>query len=558
MTVKHQKQEVMENSRDMDDTDDEEVKRNCFDKLPSMSSCDSEEDGYEDDSLLGSCNEYTAGKKDCSDRSYSSRNDGTVATTETESVVSNNADADYTLDEEDSSSPSRPANFTFDLSKCKPEVELVRPKPISLKKVQEMFSDEETGDGYSIDDDEYDESSMASSAPQNSCEDEESDEDNDSDDDENSQSDSSNNIEDHDEEEDACIEETMSCSSQDTYDDQKSQVTSMTNHSADFNQDLNEEEGQAQDYDDISSEYDSDEESDDDEQVDCPNDDEDMDEDNEKDISFNDNHIASNLEVEIERSDKVIQIVEKDEGEAIVVSSSSGDEASSISAGEVERILECGEDSTETLISNINENDDQETPANENRTEQTLTFSAPLKRKLNQAFDVHTISQCNSKNLRVELSESEDTKATMLIRAPFMPSLRSCLNSTLMTKVDLSQRTLHDDLTSSDIDHEVDTQLAEELLCVSPTSIDVEPIPLLTPPDSPVLIYSEGGEVEICEWPSNLAVDNALTASIELRPLSPYSLAKLEENDIMKEPFMSAYPRKRSVTRDFTSHMGEN
>mmetsp|Transcript_19028 Transcript_19028/g.23412 ORF Transcript_19028/g.23412 Transcript_19028/m.23412 type:complete len:554 (-) Transcript_19028:2212-3873(-) len=553
MTEKQQQQENMVKLWDVDDTDDEEVKRNCFDKLHSMScSCDDDEKSTE------SHDESVFETKVCYD-SYSTDTDNTAPDSDTESVVSSNEGGEEMFDEDDGRrSQVKPIKFTFDLIKCKSDVELVRPKPISLKKVQEMFSDEETGDGYSIDDDEYDESSMASSAPQNSCEDEESDEDNDSDDDENSQSDSSNNIEDHDEEEDACIEETMSCSSQDTYDDQKSQVTSMTNHSADFNQDLNEEEGQAQDYDDISSEYDSDEESDDDEQVDCPNDDEDMDEDNEKDISFNDNHIASNLEVEIERSDKVIQIVEKDEGEAIVVSSSSGDEASSISAGEVERILECGEDSTETLISNINENDDQETPANENRTEQTLTFSAPLKRKLNQAFDVHTISQCNSKNLRVELSESEDTKATMLIRAPFMPSLRSCLNSTLMTKVDLSQRTLHDDLTSSDIDHEVDTQLAEELLCVSPTSIDVEPIPLLTPPDSPVLIYSEGGEVEICEWPSNLAVDNALTASIELRPLSPYSLAKLEENDIMKEPFMSAYPRKRSVTRDFTSHMGEN
>mmetsp|Transcript_29619 Transcript_29619/g.34059 ORF Transcript_29619/g.34059 Transcript_29619/m.34059 type:complete len:557 (-) Transcript_29619:123-1793(-) len=549
MTEKQQQQENMVKLWDVDDTDDEEVKRNCFDKLHSMScSCDDDEKSTE------SHDESVFETKVCYD-SYSTDTDNTAPDSDTESVVSSNEGGEEMFDEDDGRrSQVKPIKFTFDLIKCKSDVELVRPKPISLKKVQEMFSDEETGDGYSIDDDEYDESSMASSAPQNSCEDEESDEDNDSDDDENSQSDSSNNIEDHDEEEDACIEETMSCSSQDTYDDQKSQVTSMTNHSADFNQDLNEEEGQAQDYDDISSEYDSDEESDDDEQVDCPNDDEDMDEDNEKDISFNDNHIASNLEVEIERSDKVIQI------EETVVVSSSGDEASSISAGDVESILECNDDSTEMMLSNPDEQNTsggQTASGDKDQTAQRISLSSPLKRKLNQTFDIQSSSQCNNKKMRVERSEWKETKATILNPAPFMPSLNSSFYSTDITKVDFSLSNSLDNFTSSYSDHEVDTQLAEELLCVSPTSVDVEPIPLLTPPASPVSFNSVDGQVTICEWPSNLAVDNALTASIELRSLSPDSLAKLEENDINNEPFISVYPRIRSVTRDFTFLVGE-
>jgi len=555
MTVKHQKQEVMENSRDMDDTDDEEVKRNCFDKLPSMSSCESEEDGYEDDSLLGSCNEYTAGKKDCSDRSYSSRNDGTVANTETESVVSNNADADYTLDEEDSSSPSRPANFTFDLSKCKPEVELVRPKPISLQKHHETFSDEETDGEYDVDDDDKcNESSIASSASQNSCEDEDEDEgsgeENDSDEDASSQSNSCDNLEDYDEEEDTSAEESMLSSSRDTDDDQKSQMTSTTNHSSDSNQDLNEEEVQQEDYDTASPDCNSVEDSHDDEQVDCSDDDEYI----ETNISFIDNHIASDVEVEIERSDKVIQI------EETVVVSSSGDEASSISAGDVESILECNDDSTEMMLSNPDEQNTsggQTASGEKDQTAQRITLSSPLKRKLNQTFDIQSSSQCNNKKMRVERSEWKETKATILNPAPFMPSLNSSFYSTDMTKVDFSLSNSLDNFTSSYSDHEVDTQLAEELLCVSPTSVDVEPIPLLTPPASPVSFNSVDGQVTICEWPSNLAVDNALTASIELRSLSPDSLAKLEENDINNEPFISVYPRIRSVTRDFTFLVGE-
>lgn len=49
---------------------------------------------------------------------------------------------------------------------------------------------------------------------------------------------------------------------------------------------------------------------------------------------------------------------------------------------------------------------------------------------------------------------------------------------------------------------------------------ETEPMPLITPPASPrrVRTFSLGGvpeDVTICEWPCNLAVDNAITAALE-------------------------------------------
>lgn len=52
------------------------------------------------------------------------------------------------------------------------------------------------------------------------------------------------------------------------------------------------------------------------------------------------------------------------------------------------------------------------------------------------------------------------------------------------------------------------------------------PMPLITPPSSPrrVRTYSMDGvtmeEATICEWPYNLTVENAITAALELAPLS--------------------------------------
>ncbi len=93
---------------------------------------------------------------------------------------------------------------------------------------------------------------------------------------------------------------------------------------------------------------------------------------------------------------------------------------------------------------------------------------------------------------------------------------------------------------------EVDLRLAEELIEYSSKSPpvhsenEVEPIPLLTPPGSPIPIHSEESVTDIFEWPSNLAVDIALTAASKLRPLS---LREMEEIDKCDEPFIVVFPR---------------
>ena len=83
---------------------------------------------------------------------------------------------------------------------------------------------------------------------------------------------------------------------------------------------------------------------------------------------------------------------------------------------------------------------------------------------------------------------------------------------------------------SSD-DEELDKRLGEELERKARDEDDVDnsPVPLLTPPQSPLTIDT-GTNAPFCEWPSNLVVDSALmTAVTDTRPLSPASLQKLEQ-----------------------------
>jgi hypothetical protein len=99
-----------------------------------------------------------------------------------------------------------------------------------------------------------------------------------------------------------------------------------------------------------------------------------------------------------------------------------------------------------------------------------------------------------------------------------------------------------EDVMSSDDDEELDRRLSEELGEASrPAALDENeefssqdnsPIPLLTPPQSPLTIdVGEGGaQMFMCEWPSNLVVDTSMLAvlSSDIRPLSPGSLTKFE------------------------------
>lgn len=95
------------------------------------------------------------------------------------------------------------------------------------------------------------------------------------------------------------------------------------------------------------------------------------------------------------------------------------------------------------------------------------------------------------------------------------------------------------------VDYQLAEELIENMLSDKPRGKN-DPVPLLTRPSSPIVtpVSSISGQV-VCDWPSNLAVDNALTAAISLRPMSPSSLMKLEEQE--KNDFLTptVYPEKR-------------
>ena len=99
-------------------------------------------------------------------------------------------------------------------------------------------------------------------------------------------------------------------------------------------------------------------------------------------------------------------------------------------------------------------------------------------------------------------------------------------------------------ISSSDEEAEaqaLDRRLGEELVeepARDETPRDAQqksPVPLLTPPESPVTIDCDGEKATICEWPSNLAVDSAMVAAInEQWPANlsrSMSQASLNESD---------------------------
>ena len=85
---------------------------------------------------------------------------------------------------------------------------------------------------------------------------------------------------------------------------------------------------------------------------------------------------------------------------------------------------------------------------------------------------------------------------------------------------------------SDEDDEEQDRQLGEELRDgEEERERESTPIPLLTPPASPLRIDGDEGDTTICEWPSNLTVDSAMVATMDLRPPSPANLQSWEQEE---------------------------
>lgn len=100
---------------------------------------------------------------------------------------------------------------------------------------------------------------------------------------------------------------------------------------------------------------------------------------------------------------------------------------------------------------------------------------------------------------------------------------------------------------SSDDDEELDRALSEELMRPSKIGGDSSPVPLLTPPQSPLTIPTDYGDV--VEWPSNLVVDSAMMSAATItRPLSLSSLQRLEEEEEIRLKDAYSCPEPSSLT----------
>lgn len=98
---------------------------------------------------------------------------------------------------------------------------------------------------------------------------------------------------------------------------------------------------------------------------------------------------------------------------------------------------------------------------------------------------------------------------------------------------------------SSDDDGDLDKTLSEELDKSSHSGGDNSPVPLLTPPQSPLSLPA--GTNDLVEWPSNLVVDNAMmSAATSTRPLSPSSLQRLEEEEEVRLNDAYSHPAEPS------------
>lgn len=154
----------------------------------------------------------------------------------------------------------------------------------------------------------------------------------------------------------------------------------------------------------------------------------------------------------------------------------------------------------------------------------------PLKRVLSNHAAMHVSPENGSQTKRSCRRSSCVDDGDI---PPFLPKLSIGSSASC---IPLMHRQVGSPQFSSSSDEEaVDSQLAEELVdipFINVKSIDRKgPVPLLTPPASPIFPCSGADKVGLCEWPSNLAVDNALTAAIALRSLSPCSLVRLEEDN---------------------------
>lgn len=524
-----------------DETEDEEVKRNCYGMkyYSTSSSSENDVDGNDDEteseqsSSEESCFEKNRGYDDASRDQY-----------DESSTISTYPDSGDSSSEEGlgRSSRQQPQKFRFDLRDCEPGVTIFRPKPISFLKLQEFQKDNHDDENSSLssgtdmeadDEEEVSDESIIEDEESESggleCdEEEEEQDDDDDDDDECSTLSSGSHYVEHDAQAVTCTmlddESPTGSENENSSDDESTDTeTSSDNESL--------EEAEDEDVKSVLSSNSSDD------QVDDHDVDELRQEHPNNDVEFkiewgtslsndgNESDSETSLLVNITLSGSTTESedssISVDELEGIMEKIQSSDEMSTLFAGEddsnncsstpVEETYESGSD---TSFEQMQDTTDQE-PA------------LGKKRRLGAGDQ-----ECyfNNKRRRLEVGD------TLSIQQSLSSSTSTISNdSPHLLEVAFLKKEAVEKLPPS---NRVNSQLAEEELLYSASTDECNsnPIPLLTPPATPV-IKSDESVVQMCEWPCNLTVDNALTSAIQLRALSPSSLVKLEETVHHEESF---------------------
>jgi len=174
------------------------------------------------------------------------------------------------------------------------------------------------------------------------------------------------------------------------------------------------------------------------------------------------------------------------------------------------------------------------------RTEKTKrVLSCNMLSRLSRTASNPSMGFDSPKRMRRVLSGKNDVADVDVEKpssntVPFLPvlDLGKAASASVEVGSTLKMRGSEEYISSSAEEEEEDMLHSEELEEINtPPDKPSTPIPLLTPPASPVRVETDEGTATACEWPSNLAVDAAMTAVADLRPLSPNSLQKQEEEE---------------------------
>jgi hypothetical protein len=172
-----------------------------------------------------------------------------------------------------------------------------------------------------------------------------------------------------------------------------------------------------------------------------------------------------------------------------------------------------------------------------NQSPEDVRWASTSETKAKRVLSSNTLKALNAEAGR-DVDSPKRLRPSLSKPKLFLPelSLGIAALDTIMQPLPRQLEMRDPSIMSSD-DEDLDKRLSEELdRNASDSSRENSPVPLLTPPQSPLTICVEGedGEdtVTVCEWPWNVVVDSAmLTVATELRPMSPDSLQRFEQDE---------------------------